>query len=88
MNTDGTLFQLTEARGHIDTLIDELRSGKLTEDDDASLRVQIEHILDHLCFAWSGRDLSVPDYNELSQDAFERLCHTVPNLYGPRTLEL
>ena len=88
MKTDGIIFQLIEARKHLDDLIQEFRVGKLTEEDDASLQVHVEHILDHLCFAWSGRDLSVPDYSDLSHEDFDRLCHTVPNLYGLRTLEL
>jgi hypothetical protein len=88
MRIDGILFQLTEAREHLNNLIAELQTGQLGECDDAALQVDLEHILDHLCFAWNGRDLSVTDYSNLSHEGFERCWHTVPNLYGPRTLEL
>ena len=87
MKIDGTLLQLTEAREHLDNLIEQLRNGELTADDDASLEVEIDHLLDHICFAWNGRDISIAEYVDLSDEDFGHLWNTVPNSRGSRTLE-
>ncbi len=87
MNVHSTLFELSEAHMHLDDLIRDLQEGKISDEDDSALQTTLEHILDHLCFSWSARDLSEEQLVNLPQGEFERHCCTVPNLFGTRTLE-
>jgi hypothetical protein len=87
MDPTSVVFQLSEAREHLDELINELREGRLGDEPDIDLQFSLEHIIDHLCFAWNARDLSIREVAELTQEDFERCCQTVPDFFGNRTLQ-
>lgn len=87
MNVQTILFEFSEMREHLDALIREIESGEVGGDDFGALQIQIEHLLDHLCFAWNARELSGQQRAKLSQEEFERLIHAVPNPFGKRTLQ-
>lgn len=87
MDVQATLFELSAMREHLDALIRGIESGDVGEDDFGAFQIQIEHLLDHLCFAWNARELSGKQRAKLSQEEFERLIRVVPNPFGNRTLQ-
>lgn len=87
MDVQAILFELREMSEHFDDLIREIDNGEVGENDFSALQVQLQHILDHLCFAWNARGLSSEQRYKLSQEEFECLTHAVPNPFGLRTLQ-
>ena len=86
MNLGHVTFELSEARMHLDEVIRDLREGAIEPNDDMDVQVRLEHVLDHLCFAWSSRDLTPEQLKNLPQSEFERLANTVPDLHGQRVI--
>lgn len=79
-------FELHEASIHLQQLVAELRDGTIDERGEPALSVSLAHLLDHLCRAWNGKDLTPEQHAALSQDEFEHLSHTVPNFEGDRVI--
>jgi NTP pyrophosphatase (non-canonical NTP hydrolase) len=86
MNIAHIQFELGEAALHLQLLLQALREERLGSGDDPELAAKLGHVLDHICFAWNGRDLSMDELGALRQEKFERLCNTVPNFLATRTL--
>ncbi|MGI6415581.1 MAG: hypothetical protein ACOX1P_07925 [Thermoguttaceae bacterium] len=86
MNVTTVEFDLGEALIHMESLVAELRSGKVGSDDEPALAVQLGHILDHISRGWNCKDMSPEQKSQLSQEEFERLSNTVPNFTGGRVL--
>ena len=84
MNVDLVRFELAEALMHLQTLVAEFHEQRVQSDDPAALAMGLDHVLDHLCFAWNIRDMSPEAKSDLPQAEFERLTNTVPNFYGTR----
>ena len=86
MNVSHVEFELTEALIHLQSLVAEFHEHCVQPDDTPEVAVQLGHILGHICFAWSGRDMSNEELQALSQAEFERLTDIVPNFNGTRKL--
>ena len=86
MDTAFVTWELQEAALHLQNLIAELNSGKMGSEDDPCLAVDLWHIIDHLCYAWNGKDLTLEQVGNLSQQDFERLSNTLPNFFGHRIM--
>lgn len=86
MHVETVKFELGEALTHLESLVTEIRSGKLKSDDEPALAVQLDHVLDHISLAWNCKDMSPEQQSKLSQEKFERLSNTVPNFHGERVM--
>jgi len=86
MNVTTVQFELAEASEHLQSLVAELREGKIDGQSEPVIAVQVAHVLEHLCRAWNCKDMTPEEYSALSQDEFERLSNTVPNFLGERVL--
>lgn len=86
MNIATVEFDLGEALIHLDSLVAELRSGKIGSDDEPAIAVELGHILDHISRAWNCKDMTPEEKSRLSQEEFERLSNTIPNFLGERVL--
>lgn len=86
MNVTHVEFELAEALSHLQSLVTEFRAHRVQSDDTPELAVQLGHILDHICFAWNGRDLTQEELQALPQAEFERLTDTVPNFNATRSM--
>lgn len=86
MNRFWAIFQLDELKGHIDDVISEINEGDYDEDGELSYEVAIGHLLDHLNLAWHYARMSEDQIESKSQEQFERLIKSVPNLMGYRRL--
>ena len=86
MNVATIEFELGEALVHLESLVAEIRNGKVGSDDAPGLAVDLGHILDHISRAWNCKDMSPDEKSKLSQEEFERLSNTVPNFSGGRVL--
>ena len=86
MNTVVVKFELSEALEHLQKLLAELVEGRIGEDDDAKLLVEINHLLDHMNLAWNGRNMSWAELQSLPHGEFMRLSNTVPNYLGEKVL--
>ena len=71
---------------HLQHLVTGLREQRVQSEDSAALAVELGHVLDHLCFAWNSRDMSMEAILALPQAEFDRLSNTVPNFYAIRVL--
>jgi hypothetical protein len=82
MNRLAVLQELDEAKIAIDQLMNDIRSGTCDAVEDLSpLAVDIEHILCHISRAWHFRALSDSTIDHLSQEEFNRMSYSVPNLF-------
>jgi len=79
MKTEQMRFQLLEAKTELDSLINTIDSGNLTECDDLRLALEFQQVFEHLCLAWHCRYKSASEINALSQEEFESLSKKVPN---------
>ena len=86
MNTETVNVDLEEALVHLESLVAEIRSGQIKNDDEPALAVQLGHVLDHISRAWNCKSMSAEEKSNLSQEEFERLSNTVPNFLGQRVL--
>lgn len=86
MNIDSLKFQLREMQSHLQSCLADLESGKIEADDDASLAVDLGHLLDHLCLAWNTRDIPVGKFGNVSDDDFAAHANTVPNFGSSRRI--
>jgi len=48
------MYELTDAREHLENLIDQMTAGGLIAESD--FRIQLGHVFAHLNRAWHGRD--------------------------------
>jgi len=86
MNVEIVKRDLDEALVHLQDLVNEFRAGKIQEDDEPVVAVNLGHILDHISRAWNCKDMSWEQRASLSQGEFERLSNTVPNFLGERVI--
>jgi hypothetical protein len=86
MHIETVKFDLGEALIHLESLVAEMRTGQIRNDDEPALAVQLGHILDHISLAWNCKDMSPERKSNLSQEEFERLSNTVPNFLGQRVI--
>jgi hypothetical protein len=86
MHVTTVQFELAEASEHLQSLVAELREGKIDDRGEPAVSVQLAHVLDHLCRAWNCKDMTPEQHLSLSQAEFERLSNTVPNFLGERVL--
>lgn len=86
MNVTHVEFELTEALIHLQSLVTESCEHRVQPDDTSELAVQLGHILDHICFAWNGRDMTHEELQALPQSEFQRLTDTVPNFNATRIM--
>jgi hypothetical protein len=86
MHIETVAFDLGEALIHLESLVAEVRIGKIKSDDEPALAVQLGHVLDHISRAWNCKDMSPEQKSKLSQEEFGRLSNTVPNFLGVRVL--
>jgi hypothetical protein len=80
MNNVSFLWELREAQAHLGALIRKLSSEASIEgDDDLSISIDIEHVINHICFAWHCRNLSAEEIGAISQEKFEEYTTSIPN---------
>ncbi len=86
MNLENLHFQLSELRVHVDDLLESISNGSIGEGDEASLAVELGHLLDHVNLAWNLRGLKPEDFASVNDEVFQRASNTVPNFGLNRTL--
>jgi hypothetical protein len=86
MNTVVVKFELSEALEHLQKVVDDLQQGRIKEDDDAKLSVELDHLLDHMNRAWNCRNMSWDQKDGLAHGEFMRLSNTVPNFLGEKVI--
>ena len=86
MNVGHVEFELTEALMHLQALVTQFREDRVQPDASPGLAVELGHLLDHICFAWNGRDLLPEDFPVLPQEDYERMANTVPNFGATRIM--
>ncbi|MEP1151260.1 MAG: hypothetical protein ABJH08_05980 [Balneola sp.] len=82
MNQQAAVFQLSELKDHIDTIIEEIVNGDYNSDGDLSYQVGLSHLYDHLNRAWHFSKLTDDQINALDQESFERTTYSIPKLDG------
>ncbi|MDQ8209722.1 hypothetical protein QEH52_19545 [Coraliomargarita sp. SDUM461003] len=86
MNLDHLEFQISELHDHVGTLLNEIREGKMKEDCEGGLEVDLGHLLDHICWAWNLKECSIEQSSSLSDEEFLRASNSIPNFGLERTL--
>jgi len=86
MNIAVVKFELSEALEHLQDFVDELKQGRVKEDDEAKLLVKLDHLFDHMNRAWNCRDMSWAEKDALPHSEFMRLSNTVPNFLGEKAM--
>ena len=86
MNIALVKFELSEALEHLQKFVADLQQGRIKEDDDAKLLVQLDHLFDHMNRAWNCRDLTWAEKDALPHPEFMRLSNTVPNFLGEKII--
>jgi len=86
MNIVVVKWELSEALEHLQNVVDDLQQGRIKEEDDAKLLVELDHLFDHMNRAWNCRNMSWEEKGALSHTEFMRLSNTVPNLLGEKII--
>lgn len=86
LNIEHLQFQIGEALEALQQLVNELQTGQLGPDDRSALAVSLEHITNHIHYAWNCRMMSLEEVANHLQEEFERDCNTIPNFFGNRIL--
>lgn len=86
MNLSHVEFELAEALMHLQALVTAFREHRIQPDDTPELSANLNHILEHICYAWNSKSLSTEEILTLPQNEFNRLCDTVPNFYATKVM--
>jgi hypothetical protein len=88
MHSTESVGQLNEASIHLLDLISSLEQNPIGDDDDFSLSIRFQHILEHLNLAWHYRRKSPDQVRLITQTEFDQLCSSIPNFgYSMQLLE-
>lgn len=72
--------ELSEALLALQKCEQKTQSGAYDEDGPLAVAVDFQQVLMHLCLAWHFKDMTHEEIRALTQEEFDRLASTVPNL--------
>jgi hypothetical protein len=79
-NKTPVLFELKEARLHLDELISNVEGGEFDQHGDFAFLIGLQHIYEHLNMSWHtkfNKEIGVE-----SQQEYETLSSTFPNFFS------
>ena len=74
MDRDYAIFNLEEAKEHLENLIDELKGKKDVSVLDGELMAAVQEIYWHINKVWNGRKKDQKEIDASNDDQFDKLC--------------
>ncbi len=73
------LRHLFFAKKEIEDLINEIKAEQLDDTEALSLAIDFGTTLDYLNLAWNSKGLTMMEFDNITQDEYERLVSEIPN---------
>ena len=80
MNRERAKWELGELADHVKTVIEEIDAGRYDEAGDLSYEVGLDHLMDHLVWAWHFSRMTDEEIAALTPDQFAAITRAIPRL--------
>ena len=80
MNRERAKWELSELAAHIKTTIADIDAGRYDDSGDLAYEVGLDHLMDHLVWAWHFSKMTDEEIDALTPEQFRRITRAIPKL--------